>query len=109
MKRLKHECTDEIVCPYCGYEFEDSYEFGNEEDLGLIECDCGEEFYATMSIEVTYSTKEVIKGNCAYCGRKHVVIEDYHSSEGKLKDVGVHCCKQEEINKLRIKDMKRYE
>ena len=39
-EEIDHEYTDEIVCPYCGYEFSDSFEISSEEeDLGLIECD----------------------------------------------------------------------
>ena len=111
MKRTEHECTDEIVCPYCGCEFSESYEFGDgfDEDLGIIECwECEESFYASRSTIVSYSTEELEKGTCKYCGKENVAIEDYHSSEGKLVDVGIECCKQKEISKLRKEYAKKF-
>lgn len=39
---INHEQTQEVVCPYCGYEHVDSYEYDNE---GTAECEnCGREF-----------------------------------------------------------------
>jgi transcription elongation factor Elf1 len=56
-----HEYTKEIVCPYCGYEFSDSYEIlSKEEDLGVIECEhCEKEFLASRFINIEYSTKKI--------------------------------------------------
>jgi hypothetical protein len=110
MKTIEHECTDEIVCPYCGYEFSESYEFGDgfSEDLDIIDCDCGESFYGSRSIMVSYSTEKLEKGTCKYCGKENVGIENYHGSEGKLKDVGIECCKQKEIAKLRKEYAKKF-
>jgi hypothetical protein len=34
---------DEIKCPYCGYEFSDSWEYGKGESV--IECECGKDFH----------------------------------------------------------------
>jgi transcription elongation factor Elf1 len=53
-----HEYTRNIVCPYCGYEDQDSWEvMPREEDLGVIECGmCGEEFEAERDVNITYST-----------------------------------------------------
>jgi len=40
MVEIDHNCTDEVVCPYCGYTHEDSHEFfdasGNEV---IVECE----------------------------------------------------------------------
>lgn len=51
--------TDEIVCPYCGYEFSDSWEFSMKGDGDTCEVDCDEcekTFTAVMSMTVDYST-----------------------------------------------------
>lgn len=55
---VDHSYTTEIVCPYCGYESEDSYEyFSMYKDSATIECaDCGKEFEAIQDISVSYST-----------------------------------------------------
>ena len=51
------EYTDEIVCPYCGYELGDSYELG---ESGEYDCDkCGKEFEYHQHIEVTYCTYKI--------------------------------------------------
>lgn len=53
---IDHEFTEEVVCPYCGYEFSDSWEFS---DNAEIECDeCGETFISERNSEVTYSTQK---------------------------------------------------
>lgn len=49
------EYTDEIVCPWCGYEHYDSWEHVNPE--GKIECDdCEKIFEYSRAIDITYST-----------------------------------------------------
>jgi hypothetical protein len=111
MKEVEHDYTDEIVCPYCGYEFSESYEFGDgfDEDLDIIDCgECEESFYASRSIMVNYSTEKLEKGTCKYCGKENVGIENYISSIGKLIDVGIECCKQNEITKLRKEYAKKF-
>lgn len=56
-KEIDHDYTDEIVCPYCGYEFGDSWELG---DGGELECDkCEKEFEYYRRIEVTYCTYQI--------------------------------------------------
>jgi DNA-directed RNA polymerase subunit RPC12/RpoP len=57
-KEIDHDYTDEIVCPYCGCEFSESYEF--DRDSGECECyECGKEFEYYRHIEVTYCTYEI--------------------------------------------------
>jgi transcription elongation factor Elf1 len=92
-KEIDHEYTDEIICPYCGNEFTDSWEYGiNEEDLGLLECDeCGKSFYASRHIEITYVTEEANYGTCNHCKAENVVIEDYRSTIGKYSGLCVKC------------------
>jgi len=58
-KEIKCKYTREVVCPYCGYEFSDSWDFDLEGDgdEGETECGgCGEEFVFWMNLEVTYSS-----------------------------------------------------
>jgi len=43
MSSFETEYTSEIVCPYCGYEYEDSWEF--EPDVSTLDCErCGKTF-----------------------------------------------------------------
>ena len=61
---IDHEFTRNIICPYCGYEDEDSWETEPDEQgcLGSIACGkCGREFKAYRYVDVTYST-EAMKG-----------------------------------------------
>lgn len=45
----------EIVCPACGYTFQESYDFRS--DSGQIECnDCGAELEYCRDIQVYYTT-----------------------------------------------------
>ena len=47
---------DEITCPWCGYEFGDSWEYDDGDDAA--ECpECGKLFEYTREIEVTYTSK----------------------------------------------------
>lgn len=94
MITIKHENTDEIVCPFCGYEFCDSWEYESDynEDLGLIECEeCEKEFYATRHTSITYYTEKARYGKCKNCNAENVVIEDYHASIGSYKDLCLMC------------------
>jgi len=61
---IDHEYTRNIVCPYCGHEDEDSWEYnmrdGDEEE---IICDvCWGIFRATCDVSVTYSTERKESG-----------------------------------------------
>ena len=52
------EHTGEITCPWCGYEYHDSWE--DEDDNDKEECpDCGGVFKYTREVEVTYSSERV--------------------------------------------------
>ena len=55
----EHESTDELVCPHCGSEQSESYEFfhGNDEDTTASCGECGSEFAASRCVSVTYSSK----------------------------------------------------
>lgn len=54
MSEIDHEYTKEIVCPYCGNEESDSWEFS---ESGEHECSvCDNEFTYERNITVEYST-----------------------------------------------------
>lgn len=56
--------TNEIVCPFCGNEFMDSWEIGEGEDIGELECDeCNKKFFASRHITTTYVTIGLCKEN----------------------------------------------
>lgn len=61
MKEIDCSYTDEVVCPYCGYEFSNSYEFFRDDRMGDwvegIECEkCEKEFNVGADYSVTYSS-----------------------------------------------------
>lgn len=58
MTEINCSYTHEIVCPYCGYEFSDSWEIGDgDQDIGEMVChNCEKTFLAYRNVEVTYST-----------------------------------------------------
>lgn len=51
---IDHKYTEEIVCPYCGRVFTDSWECADE-DINL-DCACGKKFEMQRNLVVTYST-----------------------------------------------------
>jgi len=56
---IEHECTNNLVCPYCGVELSDSYEyFGLDSEVTEVECECGKTFVAVREVSVTYSTRK---------------------------------------------------
>ena len=64
--------------------------------MGLMECEeCGEEFYATRIIEITYSTKKARKGMCLRCKKENIVIESWTSSAGQYTDLCNDCGQKE--------------
>ena len=106
MENIEHEYTDEIVCPYCGYEFNDSYEYGDDDtvDIGLVECqECEKEFYTTRNFIITYSTIKAKYGTCKGCGTENIVIENHTSTTGSYTDLCEKCGREE-----RTKNLKKY-
>ena len=73
MNMMKYcpECYKELppnsaVCPYCGYEFTDSWELG---DGGEVDCDkCGNVFTFTTDITIYYFSER----DCKLNNRRHV-------------------------------------
>lgn len=58
MSEFEHEDTEEIICPWCGYQFRESWEFTAEEDE--TDCyRCEKPFKYHRIIDVTYDTERV--------------------------------------------------
>lgn len=57
---IECEGTDEVVCPYCGYEFEASWEFfqdhSNTTDIECMGCD--KTFECEQEVVVSYTTSK---------------------------------------------------
>lgn len=60
-KEIICEGTDEIVCPYCGYEFRDSWEiFLDGECIATLDCpECEKEFSVKPNWDVTYYSSKI--------------------------------------------------
>ena len=56
---MEYLYTDNITCPYCNWEDEDSWEL-DENSAELICGSCGEEFVVERNIQVTYSTFPIV-------------------------------------------------
>lgn len=50
--------TDEVTCPWCGYEYSDSWEFGESEEEEICQ-NCEKEFSFERHVEVTYNSSRV--------------------------------------------------
>jgi transposase-like protein len=58
-KEIDHEFTKEIVCPHCGYEFEDSYELADPDREQQFECnECSKDFLLYTYVSLSYTTKK---------------------------------------------------
>ena len=51
------QSVNEITCPYCGYKFENSWEYGDDGDLECHECE--REFYFSTYHTVSYSSRKM--------------------------------------------------
>lgn len=90
---------DEITCPYCSYEYSESYDFGmeNNNDTTILECpNCENKFLAEIDITVSYSTKGLCKEN----NGEHNWKEFDHErtdGEGRLKGKSCLTCGETEF------------
>lgn len=58
MEEIDHEYrTDCFVCPYCGYEFDECWDWPNDGHTKCYECD--KEFRYSQDTETYYSTEQV--------------------------------------------------
>jgi len=56
---IDHKSTDEIVCPYCGIKFSDSWEY-HDSDGEVISCQvCDKQFNLTIDHSVDYTTSKI--------------------------------------------------
>lgn len=57
---IDHEYTDAVVCPFCGHEHGDSFEYFQNQDEAEVQCEsCGRDFKATCHTEITYCTEKM--------------------------------------------------
>jgi len=92
--RIEHEYTSEIICPWCGIEYINSWEVETDlEDWGLQRCEnCEHEFYAMRYVTVEYSTRKATYGTCLACSNANVVIETgYDMYAGKYAELCGKC------------------
>lgn len=107
MSRIDHEYTDEIVCPHCGYEHSDSFEYSEDGDTTCN--DCGKPFHYARDISVTYSTDKLEFETCPICGDEEGILDTYHSSLGKIETRMCESCLEKEKTKLRKAYIERME
>lgn len=70
---MRHEYKSNIICPYCGWVDNDSWEL--DEDDGINECgSCEKEFNVSREIEISYSTSRI---ECDE-GKHNYKVDDYH-------------------------------
>ena len=62
MEDIDYEFTDEIVCPYCGYKFNDSWEMGTD-DIDQDCPECGKHFSWSTDVTVKYISEKDCKLN----------------------------------------------
>lgn len=67
----KTSSQEYVVCPYCGYEHGDAFEWAAPEtEGGLAECDeCGRMFVFWAEHEVTYHARDIEGGEAL---KKHL-------------------------------------
>jgi hypothetical protein len=83
---IDHTFTKEIVCPWCGYSFEDDEYTYSDQDSHDIHCDeCDQDFVVCANIETTYSTtrKECAEGECDYSLENTEMVRNPYIYKGK--------------------------
>jgi len=59
MEEIDHEYTDEVVCPYCAYIHQDSWETPN---FGEMDCEnCHKKFEHERDVSISYITRKIDK------------------------------------------------
>ncbi len=54
--------TEEVVCPYCGHEYSDSWEF-NDYHADITCCECNKKFDFDVHFDVRYCTYKIKEGD----------------------------------------------
>jgi len=58
-KEIDCSYTDEITCPYCGYQHDYSCEISEDKNDGIYQCeDCEKSFRFEVEHSVTYTTEK---------------------------------------------------
>ena len=80
VKTTEIDCdyTDNIVCPFCGYVVEDSWEYGEDEDEGVCP-ECDRKFELEVRVTTKYSTRPQ-----SYDGTTDLFWEEDHVFEDGL-------------------------
>ena len=89
-KEIDHESTSNIVCPYCGWEDMDSWEFGEQD--GEMQCgSCKKSFDVEPYVSISYTTsRKKCKDGCKEFIEDHYFIsshrKDFCHVEDKLEN-----------------------
>jgi len=61
---IETDCTDNPICPHCGYEHHDHFEWSRKFDSGAEhDCDaCGATFHALREVTITWDTRATVDG-----------------------------------------------
>lgn len=65
-KEIQRIQETDITCPYCGYQYKDSWEHGinNDGDSTIIKCpECTNKFYVALAVRYLYTSKGLCKEN----------------------------------------------
>ncbi len=98
-KEIEAWGTGEVTCPYCNYEFSDSWEFGSlqrDGDSEVMECDeCEKKFNVNFNVETSYTSR----GLCDENKNKHNWEYFDHVTDGE-RNYGRKCltCDKYEFN-----------
>ena len=86
---IEHYLTDEIVCPYCGHEFEDS--FGYNE--GIVKCEeCGKNFGFYKIVNVYYTSNKRPCANDEEPHNWHSLSFEYNGEVFSKNMYSCNCC-----------------
>jgi hypothetical protein len=59
-EEIDASCTDEITCPYCGFEFGDSWEYNFNNGEEIEQCpECNKHFSCNRDVVATYYSSKV--------------------------------------------------
>jgi transcription elongation factor Elf1 len=89
-KEIDHSNTDEVVCPYCGYESSDSSEYYLDSYAKKIHCyECNNDFEAEAEYSVSYNTYKIkCKDKHDFSFKDtHISMTEYKKIDGFYKDI----------------------
>jgi len=102
-EEIDHDCTSNIVCPYCGYEDEDSYEHYEEGETNLDCKDCGRNFNLSVGVSYYFSSNRI---SCEEENEEHEWTDHFFRKEEESKEkeliILLECrkCKHNEIEEV---------